>query len=402
MDIKNKKRVLVFSIAYHPFIGGAEVAVQEITKRLKDFHFEIITLRMDRNLPRLEKMENVTVHRIGFVAKSKDSKPKLSIKWSVFASKHLFPFWAAGLAFKLNRQEKFILSWSIMANYAGFAALFFKFLQPKIPFLLTLQEGDSIEYIKKRVGIFMPIFKMIFKKADQVQAISHFLAGFALEMGYSGVPKVVPNGFDIENFTRHFSEAELVEAERILGKKTGDFFIITSSRLVKKNAVDVIIASLVFLPGNYKLFVAGIGEEEKKLKELAERLKVADRVFWGGFIERQKLPALLKASDIFVRPSRSEGLGNSFIEAMAVGIPIIATPVGGIPDFLNDPSKGQGQATGLFCEVDNPEDLAKQVKRLIEDVKLRETVVENARNMVMKNYDWNLISQRMEKEAFNF
>ena len=65
---REMKRVLIFSLAYQPFVGGAELAIQEITGRISpgEYSFDLITLRFDRNLPRVEKIGNVTVYRIGF------------------------------------------------------------------------------------------------------------------------------------------------------------------------------------------------------------------------------------------------------------------------------------------------------------------------------------------------
>jgi glycosyltransferase involved in cell wall biosynthesis len=102
----------------------------------------------------------------------------------------------------------------------------------------------------------------------------------------------------------------------------------------------------------------------------------------------------LQASDIFIRPSLSEGFGNSFIEAMASGIPVIATPVGGIVDFLTD-----GE-TGLFCEVKNPRSIAQKVEKLIKDRESREYIVKNAKKMVEEDYAWTNIVGEM-KEVFN-
>ena len=108
-------------------------------------------------------------------------------------------------------------------------------------------------------------------------------------------------------------------------------------------------------------------------------------MFFLGFIPYDKLPLYLKASDIFIRPSRSEGLGNSFIEAMSAGVPVIATPVGGIPDFLTD-----GE-TGLFCDPENPADIAEKIKLILDDDNLRKNIVKKARELVEEKYDWNKI-----------
>lgn len=376
-----KKKILIFSIAYHPFIGGAEVAVKEITKRLSEFDFTIITLGIDKNLPRREEVGNVTIYRIGLPSNTRLS---LSLNWPLIVSKYLFSFWAFLKALKLNRSERFDMTWAIMANYAGFAALFFKLAKPEIPFLLTLQEGDPPAYIKRRVGPFMPLYRMIFSKANKIQAISHFLADYGKVMGHTGEILVVPNGVDTEIFGRTIKE-------EVTQKKAGEIILITTSRLVKKNAVDVIIQSLNFLPKNFKLFVAGQGEEEDKLRKLVTELKLESRVKFSGFIPYENLPPLLKAADIFVRPSRSEGLGNSFLEAMAVGIPVIGTPVGGIPDFLKD------RQTGLLVKVDDPKDLAEKIKILSGDSMLRQKIVENSKKLVVEKYSWIGVAGKMKK-----
>ena len=104
-----------------------------------------------------------------------------------------------------------------------------------------------------------------------------------------------------------------------------------------------------------------------------------------------EIPRYLKTADLFVRSSRSEGLGNAFIEAMAAGLPIIGTPVGGIPDFLKD-----GE-TGLFCEVDNPKNLAEKIMLLLNNGELREKLIKNGLELVREKYDWNNIIKKFRE-----
>ena len=142
---------------------------------------------------------------------------------------------------------------------------------------------------------------------------------------------------------------------------------------------------------NIKLQILGDGPDEKKLKDLAKELKVDDIVQFLGHIEPEYVYEYLTVADIFVRPSRSEGLGSSFLEAMGAGLPIIGTKMGGIPDFLKD-----GE-TGLFCKVDDPKDLAEKIKKLMMDEDLARRIAENGRRLVLEKYDWNDIAQRMEE-----
>ena len=289
-----------------------------------------------------------------------------------------------------------------MANYAGFAALFFKMKFPEVRYLLTLQEGDPIEYIKARVQSVYALFEQIFTRADLVQTISHSLALFARDMRYTGPLEVVPNAVNVAYFSQTYSTEELFALKQKLGKSTDDIFLITTSRLVKKNAVDDVIRSLSLLDVRVKFLVLGIGPDEAILRALADELKVSDRVKFLRQVDHQEMPKYLAVSEIFIRPSRSEGLGNSFLEAMAAGLPVIATPVGGIPDFLFDPEKNPDhEPTGLFCKVDDPESIATQVKSILSNPALRARLVTNGKKLVTEKYDWNLIASQMYERVFN-
>ncbi|MDE1874912.1 MAG: glycosyltransferase family 4 protein [Patescibacteria group bacterium] len=390
------KRALIFSLVYYPdFIGGAELAVKEITDRIApdDIEFHMMTLRTGAE-PTIAKIGNITVHRIGFRAAA---GPLL------VANKYLFPFMAACRASRLNKVGAFDFTWAIMANYAGFAALFFKIFHMNIPFVLTLQEGDPIEYILGRTRIVSRLFRMIFTHADRIQAISRYLADFARNMAARAKKDVadrtvvVPNGVDVDRFSRFVIGGELEAIRREIGKKPGDVFLVTASRLVTKNAVGDIVAALRFLPENVRLLIIGKGELESSLRAQAKSLGLMDaapRVIFKGFIPHEDLPKYLQACDIFVRPSLSEGFGNSFIEAMAAGLPVIATPVGGIVDFLRD------KETGLFCEIGSPADIARKAEIYIRDKSLRDEIIDNALHMVVDHYDWKIVARDMREKVF--
>ena len=375
------KRILIFSTAYSPFMGGAEIAAKEITDRLErgDFMFDMITLRFNRTLPKFKKIGNINVYRIS-------------------STKLMFPFAAYFKAIFLNRKNKYDIVWSMMAGRGGFAALFFKLTNKKVKFLLTLQEGDAKSYPKERAGILWfavgGLFKKVFTKADFIQVISKYLGGWAREMGYKGEIEIVPNGADIKRFENRGSETKNQKLRKELGIEKNEKVIITTSRLVEKNAIDTIIRALSFLHGNYKLLIAGSGELFYKLRKLTDELRLTKRVLFLGNIEHNELPQYLHISDVFVRPSLSEGMGNSFIEAMAAGVPVIATKVGGITDFLKD-----GE-TGLFCGIDDPKGISEKIELLMKNDELRERIIKKAKQMVSEKYDWNLITKNMKENVF--
>lgn len=362
----SSKRILIFSLAYHPVIGGAEVAVKEITDRILDIEFDIVTLCFDKAHSPKEKIGNCTIYRIS-------------------TSKNLYPFKALFLAIKLHKARPYDATWAIMANWAGFAALFFKFRFSQVPCILTLQEGDPISYIKRKVWFVYPLFKRIFLRANIIQTISKYLENWAQEMGYQGQIEVIPNGVDIEKFQPTTNNKQ----------PTTNTVLITTSRLVEKNGVGDIISALKFLPENIILKILGTGLLEENLKLKIENLKLEHRVKLLGFISTQEIPVYLHEADIFVRPSLSEGQGVSFIEAMAAGLPVIATPVGGIPDFLKD------RETGLFCRVNDPKSIAEKVMEYINNPEFTSRIIKNARKMIEEKYDWDLIAKEMKEKIFD-
>jgi glycosyltransferase involved in cell wall biosynthesis len=391
MDISStRKRVLIFSLSYYPrFIGGAEVAIKEITDRLTDIEFHMVTLRYDSMLPKVEQIGNVLVHRIGF------STPNPSIedlrKFPLRLNKFLFQFLAVAKAQKLHRTHTYDGVWAMMAHACGIPAGIFKTRNPNVPYLLTLQEGDPPETIERSMKKVWPLFRRAFTRANALQAISSFLASWGTRMGFRGAPDVIPNGVDLERFAN-------VGRETRTGKTVS---LITTSRLVPKNAVDDVIRALALLPVNISFTVCGIGPEETNLKKLAHDVGVEGRVRFLGEVSHTELPALLKEADIFIRPSRSEGMGNSFIEAMAVGLPVIATQEGGIGDFLFDAKRNPGTpATGYAVDKNSPEQIADVVKEIIAHPEAVAKTTARAKELVILAYGWDRVAGSM-REVFN-
>ncbi len=234
--------------------------------------------------------------------------------------------------------------------------------------------------------------------ADFIQVISKHLVEYARLMGYKGEVRVVPNAVDSKVFKNDYSEEELDLIREEIGKQAGDKFLVTTSRLVKKNGVTDVLRSLKFLDSNIKFLVIGDGPLEGELKEESRTHKVESRVLWLGKKNHQEISKYLAVSDIFIRPSLSEGLGNSFLEAMAVGLPVIATRVGGIPDFLQEPGSNDGKkATGLYCGVEDARSIAASVRRLLDDEALKDELVSNSKEMIAERFDWGDIAKKMKQ-----
>lgn len=397
-----KKKILIFSLAYYPkHIGGAEVAIKEITDRLSpaEYEFHLLCNRFDSTLPKEERIGNVHVHRIGLTTKN-PSMADLR-KLPLHLNKILYQWLAFRVAKKLHKQYHFDAVWAMMAHATGVPAGKLKRAFPDVKYILTLQEGDPPEYIEKKMRIFGKDFDNAFLRADTIQVISTFLGKWAKRKGFKGEPVLVPNAVDTKHFTQQYSAEQLRTVRSEYGVSDDDVLLVTTSRLVHKNAVDDVIRALALLPAHVKFVVFGTGPDEIMLRSLIKELDLEGRVQLRGHIGHAQMPMYLKACDIFIRPSRSEGMGNSFVEAMAAELPVIATQEGGIADFLFDAKRNRDQGTtGWAVDANAPNQIKAAVLDILEHAEHTLGVVARAKTMAIEKYDWDIIAENMQKEVF--
>jgi glycogen(starch) synthase len=137
-------------------------------------------------------------------------------------------------------------------------------------------------------------------------------------------------------------------------------------RLVRQKGFDILIRSLgVDGTPPWDLVIAGDGPERDALQSLARSIGVAERVSFVGAIGRAELPALLARASAFVLPSRGEPFGIALLEAMAAGIPAVATRAGGVTDFAHDGENA------LLVDIDDVDAVARALRRLCTDSELR-------------------------------
>ncbi len=369
-----KKHIVVFTLAYFPLVGGAEIALREVAKRLKkNYRFTIITAQLSKKVQKRDTIDGIPVIRVGV------GNTKLD--------KLLYPL----LATKEAAKHKPDLVFALLENQAALAAQLYNQIHGT-PIIINLQSGDSEPYIYKKLGIFSFLYNRVYNKKHHYAVLSRYLRQRALN---HHIPAhnitIIPNGVDLELFNpARYSTAELDTLRKKLD--LSGTVLITASRLTYKNAVDDIISALPLILKHTPatLIICGVGEDRDKLKTLAKQLGVDKHIRWVGLVPYTELPKYLLASDIFIRPSISEGFGNSFVEALAVGKPIIGTHVGGIPDFLFH------EKTGLICKVRSPPDIALQVQRLTQNKELAQRIARAGQLMVREKYSWDTIALQFE------
>ena len=385
------KKILIFSLAYYPsFVSGSEAAIKEITDRIdpSDIEFHMITLLFDKRALRFERIGTVHVHRVGF--------------GGAYLSKILFIPLAAWYARTLHKKFHFDALWAMM-TYMLLPVVLSRAFGVKVPHILTLQDGDPYEKVFERWFIrpIAPLLDHGFRTASMIQTISIFLVEWPRRRGYKGPVEIIYNGANPRDLKDIVSSDEIEEIQRKLGKKPGDVFLVNTSRLVYQKAFDDIIRALSKLPANIKFIAVGGGSDEAMLKKLASDLGVADRIIFIGQVDRGVVTLYRRASDIFVAPSRSEGLGNAFISALASRLPLIATQVGGMADYVFDEKHNPDkQPTAWVVDPDSPDQIAAKVQEILAYPEKAKAISTYARRVVEEKYDWDKIAKQMREKVF--
>jgi len=216
--------------------------------------------------------------------------------------------------------------------------------------------------------------------SDAVVAISHPVARCLVD---GGVDRERVRVVHSSVRSSDLATGERATTRTELGLADGELCVLTLASLVERKGIDVLLDAFAGLApelrGRTRLIVAGEGPEGGPLRRRAEERGLAPRVAWLG--RRDDTADLLAAADVFVLASRQEGLGVAALEAMAAGLPVVATRVGGLGEAVVD-----GE-TGLLVKPDDAGGLGAALERMLGDPELRESCGRAGRRRVRERYD---------------
>jgi glycosyltransferase involved in cell wall biosynthesis len=211
-----------------------------------------------------------------------------------------------------------------------------------------------------------------FRHFDAVVAVSRHMGEQLSDRSLPHV-HVVPNAFS----SRHTIVAQ-DEARAALGLPADEFRIGWVGRLSHEKGADLMIQALANAAlADVQLSIIGDGGDRKHLARLASSLGVHDRIAWHGV--RYDAPALLRAFDVLVLSSRTEGTPIVLLEAMAAGVPIVATTVGGVPDVVSDEH-------ALLVPPGDPTAIASAVEKVRRDSRAAQCRTWRAAQRVARDY----------------
>lgn len=346
------------------WLAGTELGTYNIAKHLAKRGHEIhVITSLDEGLPKESVEQGFYVHRIGF--------PKIRFL-------RIVVFWLKALLLLKRLNSDIVHAQSTLMGIVGFLA---KKLLEK-PYIIYWRGSESyLPWLFKE-----PISKLILRAADAALALTEDMKTEMQKICSRDV-NVIPNGIDLESF----EDLPIKEAIRgRLGLNNDDNLIlfVGTFRPVKGLRYLIQAMNIIKQKGtSMRLMLVGYGKERDYLKSLIEGLNLEGYVAFAGKVLNEKVPQYMAAADILVLPSLSEGFPVTILEAMASGLPIVATRVGGLPEIIKD------EKNGFLVEPANPEQIADKVLTLLADVSLRQKMSETNRNKVQQ-YSWqNTVGQ---------
>lgn len=370
-------------VHYWPVIGGLETWTQNIAERLSDKAEIFVVTGKVKNQPKEEIKNGVKIFRTSlFTLKNLSRSSPVYILTAL-------PFIFFKSLFLLKQSSNLRPSNSnLILHCQGFLSSFlgwFLSVMTGIPFVATVQRLENKNWLKKKV----------YGRARVCIAASTAIKKYFQEIGCKNI-EVIPSGIDLNKFKIQNSKSKIREK---LGIRD-EFVIMTVARLEKVKGIQYLIEAFYILNSklqvpNSKLIIIGDGSQRNNLVNLVKKLSLEDRVIFLGEVSNPKIPETLAAADCFVLPSLKEGFGIAILEAMAAGLPVIATNVGGIPDIIKQ------AIDGILVPPKNPSAIAEAMIKIYTQPDFAQNLVKNA-TVNLEKYNWQDIAKRVYKIYLSF
>jgi glycosyltransferase involved in cell wall biosynthesis len=375
MDATTPKplKIDVFTDYFPPHLGGGvERVVDEVCRRLarQGHTLRVFTFNTDR-APACEVVDGVRIYRAPAVQLTRFTGMQASL------SPGLLP-----LAWRLARSHPPDILHAHNLFFSSAAAAVVLRCLLKRPLVTTLHLG-SLRQLGGPSLLLASTYertlgRAIVRSSDRLIAVSNAVAGHAVHLGArADAVRVIANGVDVQQFRPG------------AGRVNGTFRVACVGRLIFNKGPQYLVEAapkvLQAHPEAEFVFV-GDGPLRPHLEERARQLGVGHRLTFLG--TRHDVAAILQTCDILARPSLLEGMPLTVLEAMACGLPVVATPVSGTAELVH-----HGE-NGLFVRPADPASLGRAILRLIEDEPMREAQGRSARRFVERGYSWDAVAEK--------
>ena len=367
-------RILLVNYEYPPVGGGAATAAEAIAKALVDLRHRVVVLTgRYKGLPASSDAGGIFIHRVPSLRRAVDRS-------GIF---EMASFAIGGLMFvsaiiRRHQIEATIAFFSLPCGPIGWLGR----RKCSIPYVVSLRGGDvpgtesSLNFIHH---ILAPIRRAVLKNSVVITANSEGLRKMA-EAADQYPVRMIPNGVDSDFFT---------PADAIAMREEGaPLRILFVGRFQKQKNLTFLFEQLARLsPGTFELHLVGDGPEKTHLQGLAEQLGIAARITWRGWLSRAAVRDAYRTADCLANPSLYEGMPNVVLEAMACGLPVIASKVPGNEEVVLD-----GE-TGFLFDLARPNYLLTAIELLIKDRTLASELGVSGRARAVIEFSWQRVAQ---------
>lgn len=371
-------RILMVVRQFYPWIGGTERQAQALSAKLigKGIHVSVVTGWWDRNTQQREIVESIPVFR-NFTC------------WEMFGLKGLRKFggylYMVTLFYYLWRhRDEYDLIHVHLLGYAAFPAVIAGRILKKKTLIKIANSGRDSDIHRMRRNDLIPGEKYMLPyalKANQIVAINDEIIDELHRVGVTDDRvKVIPNGLTLPGVSRK-------SCYRLQTPIT----LIFVGRLHPQKGVDILLASFHQLVTthpeiHWRLWILGDGGLRSALEAQAQALNMAQHVHFLGQVSN--VYDYFTQSDLFILPSRAEGMSNALLEAMAHGLPCIATDVRGNANLIQDGKNG------LLVPFGDAARLVKAIETLTQDEALRQQLGQAARQSIETHYSMDGVAEQ--------
>lgn len=368
-------KILIISHEYPPIGGGGANACMKLSEEyVKQGHeVTIVTVWFQG----LEKEIKSPGFRIIRVPSKRQKKEHCSFGEML---DYLMKAWR--VCDRVERENQFDICQVFFAIPSGPIGLYLKW-RYKLPYIIRFGGGDipgfqeRFQAVYKLIG---PFEKIIWKYADALVANSSGLKKMAENFYAKKKILVIPNGADVQAVNAQIKDKRQDESYRIL-------FV---SRLIERKGLQYLIPQLKEIERECKkkviLTVVGDGPYRQELEKIVKEHTVGHLVEFVGQKEKKELPEYYENADVFVLPSKKEGMPNVVLEAMSFGLPIVMTPCEGSEELIRD--------NGYAVDV---EVFAEKIIFLERNDGYREKIGNASLDMVKCFFQWSYVAKKYEQ-----
>ena len=367
-------KILIINSEYPPVGGGAGNASAHLARLLSSMGNNVLLLTTQYgDLPADEVCNGVRILRGPTRRRYADRSNALE--------QVLFIAGASFRSFRVLRQFKPDVTLAFFGLPSGAVAWLLKALAG-IPYVVSLRGGDVPGFRPYDFWLYhkiaVPWLHLIWRGAAGVVANSQGLYDMARAFDARVEIAIIPNGVDVEEFgspAREWSPARLLSVGRVVYQKGYDVAVRALSGLTE-------------MPWEWK--IVGDGPYLQPLKHIVEEAGLESRVRFLGWETTDEVKKQYAAANLFLHPSRHEGMPNAVLEAMASELPVIATRIAGNEELVVD------QQTGLLAPVDDVQGLRASLKQLLDGPKEREAMGRAARKRVSESFGWRRVAEQYQ------